>query len=331
MITSDQLTRFYEALHNQVARSFFFRTITDQIINAIPAFSSDPSILSETDIAKKTHVFVDRLLELVDLTQASPETLLDHLITLGFWHSPRHSIWFSSYVDALKNSFARDDMYRSNLLFPYLKGTSLVDIGCGSGRLTTYFRDSYRSSLRRVAGIDVHNFLSPGSDLEFYEADFSLPGQSVSQKFDTGLLLHVLHHVGAEDQTVSTFLKGVRSVVTNRLLVVEDIQISTEDLAIPLPGIEALLRRVTHEPILGRYSALDRHTQKDVLALFDVICNPLYFAAKEMEFPFGYRSISGWKQRFESNGFGLKEVYVYGFQPDRFYESCYALFVLDVK
>lgn len=93
---------------------------------------------------------------------------------------------------------------------------SLIDIGCGDGRLTGVLSES----IPRTLGVDVSEKAISLARAFWPKADFrSAPASSIQEKFEIALAVEVLEHI--PDSEVTSFIIDARNVIANggRLLI----------------------------------------------------------------------------------------------------------------
>ncbi|HWY50887.1 MAG TPA: methyltransferase domain-containing protein [Chthoniobacterales bacterium] len=129
---------------------------------------------------------------------------------------------FRRYADPNKLKLAIAQ--RSEIIFqevePLLVGSSLLDIGCGNGLIA----QSARKHFQEILLVDVVNYLLPSIDLPFAKYDDGQP-LPTERKFDTVLLLTVLHH--SFDPLL--LLRAAWRAVGKRLLIIESVFGASDD------------------------------------------------------------------------------------------------------
>lgn len=108
--------------------------------------------------------------------------------------------------------------YRSNFVIKALQPfisqkTSVLDIGCGNGIISSNIQDHFKCAL---TGTDILNYLK--RNISFVQ----MPNQTTypfdNKKFDVGLFIDVLHHMPYEQQIIA--IKGALKICS-KLLIIE--------------------------------------------------------------------------------------------------------------
>ncbi len=337
-ITQEQLetaSDFFEAFSNPAANEFVRQLMCKNYSAAIMTHHPQADSLNPDSIEARNRVLVNSIFQRIGDISKNPHFLFDIITSMSRKHSPRDAIWFPEFDQAyeaykhLSKPAARDE-----LLSPFVSGNSLVDIGCGGGDLAARFRDNHSDVLTDgVAGIDVLDWKTPGLDIDYHVLDFSREGAAAPRSYDTGMLLAVLHHAGKTDNELRTFLAGVGTAVDQRLIVEEDSIITEEDLSIlarsNVAGIKEFERTRYEQPAFNKFLGFDHSTQKAVITIIDLLSNALSVGVPEMAFPFGFRSVTEWKDLFASCGFDLERIKALGFQPGNFNQTSHVLYILN--
>lgn len=324
---------FFEAFSNPVAREFVRQAQINNYTDAIMKHHPNKEKLDRREIHQKCQLLINTIFRRLEDLQARPEFVFDIIESMGRKFERTETIWFSEYGEAYEHYKHITKLpQRDRLLFPHIVGDSLVDIGCGGGDQVAYLKKIHPGQLKRVAGIDVLDWKTPGLDIDYHVIDFSRPGARAPERYDTGLLLAVLHHAGKSEAEVDTFLTGVKTAVSKRLIVEEDVVITREDLQRKdIPGLEDISVLRQGQPILDSYLNFDSATQKQITTIFDFLANSLSVGVPAMAFPFGFWTLSDWLRIFSNNGFILNQVKILGFQKGNFNQVCHVHFILDVN
>lgn len=328
-VAHDFFTAFGNIAARQFARDIMIENYTLAIMKHHPAATS----LKEESIRAKCQTLVDTVFRRLEDIQYKPQFMYDVIKTMSRSAEDTEGIWFQEFHDAY-NQYKHTNKLetRDQILFPHVVGDSLVDIGCGGGDQVADLKSRHPEQLRRVAGIDVLNWKTDGLDIQYRVLDFSKPGTVSREKWDTGMLLAVLHHAGKTDQEIATFLQGAKTAVGKVLIVEEDVLVSPKDQRrSDIPGLEEMSSKREEQPQLDRYLKLDQESQRAATTLTDLLGNSLSVGVPEMAFPFGFRSVSEWVDLFTANGFSLNKVKVPGFQKGNFNQQCHVHFILDVE
>ena len=322
---------FFEAFANPPALSFVKAMMVRNYSDAIMTHHPNKETLDRGEIQKKCEVLIRTIFRRLEDIKRHPQFLYDAMKSMSRGVAPREAIWFAEYQDAYQKYKHVDKLgKRDDILFPHVVGDSLVDIGCGGGDQVAYLKSNHSDQLQSVAGIDVLAWKTPGLDIDYHTLDFSQPGTVAPERYDTGMLLAVLHHAGKSDQEFATFLDGVKTAVNRRLIVEEDVLVTPEDLRrTDIPGLEEIYARREEQLNLDEYLELDPASQRAAMVIVDLLGNSLSVGVPDMPFPFGFRSLSNWVDTFTANGLKLDKVKVLGFQEGNFHQVCHVLFILD--
>lgn len=162
----------------------------------------------------------------------------------------------------------------------YCKGDSLLDVGCGDGKVAWSLRDLFT----RVALTDVVPYVDSGVEIPFTlfkEGEF-LP---FADKFDTVLLLTVLHHA----QDPLQLLREVRKVTQKRCIIIES-----------LFGVDAGQK----EP-LSPLRQMAPEAQWKYAAFIDWLYNRVF--RDGVPVPYNYNTPDGWNRVFRMTGWKVVE------------------------
>jgi 2-polyprenyl-3-methyl-5-hydroxy-6-metoxy-1,4-benzoquinol methylase len=135
-------------------------------------------------------------------------------------------------------------------IMPHLAGSSLLDIGCGDGRISSLVARSH-SAFKRIQLVDVVNYVPAELELDFahYVEGRSLP--TGDESFDTVLLLTVLHH--ASDPV--GLLKLAWQAARRKLIIIESVvgigteELSNEDQIAFAAFVDWFYNRVLHDGV----------------------------------------------------------------------------------
>lgn len=326
---------FLSAMKNDIAREFTLRTMIEHYTEAVMYHHPQSKILSKEIIFKKTFNLLNHIFnEIVDLDKNS-QNLSDRLLSLGRKHPQRISEWFVEFDEAYDHYKKISKLpFIGGFLLPNLKESdSILDFGCGDGEIVSYLAEEL--GLQKFSGVDVldwrsqknkdnHNFI-------FYENDFSKEtGLMKIPSHHSGLMHAMLHHVSNEPKTIIEYLKNAKNVISDQLLVVEDVLYDKNTSYAGLPGIESLDWAKSSQPNFSKYLELEVKDQLDVITILDLLSNSLAMGIPEMNFPFGAQELSIWLSIFEESGLKLKKIQVLGFQDHLFHRMSQVLFVLEV-
>lgn len=323
---------FFKAFNNNSARDFVREAMISNYSEAIMSHHPNRSALNREEIFSRCSQMVRSIFCRLEDAARRPEFLFYVLTLLSRSHKPQESIWFPEFEAAYAEyRHNRKQIQRAQILSPFILGESLVDIGCGGGDLVAHFGKTFSGRLKKVAGIDVLDWKTPGLDIAYHILDFSQKGSRSPEEYDTGMLLAVLHHVGKTEEAVIIFLEGVRSAVRKRLIVEEDVIFTPEDLEQSFAGLGEIQNLRRQQPILDEALGFDYKTQRDIAIIIDVLANSLSVGVPEMNFPFGFRTLTEWVRIFNESGFVLNKLNILGFQKGNFNQQCHVHFILDRK
>lgn len=320
---------FFEAFNVTQARDFVRKMMIENYITAILTHHPQKELLVPEEIRRKCERLVGTIFDRIYEIRNHPERLFELMKRLSRSMAPRDDIWFDEFDAAYRNYKHNTKLSkRDSFLSPFFKGTSLVDIGCGGGDLIAYLRDQH-PELLRISGTDVVDWRTPGLDIDYHVVDFSVPGTTLPVKYDTALLMAVLHHVSSDEDAIKTFLNNVRTAVNLRLIVEEDVLLDREDLEHPKLDREDLEAKLQEQQLLRSYIEFGADVQRSITILGDVLANALSIGVPDMPFPFGFRTLTQWIRIFEESGFNIETVKVLGFQKGNFNQQCHILFILN--
>jgi SAM-dependent methyltransferase len=224
------------------------------------------------------------------------------------------SFWFNQAYHRYKTQSKPEDDFRQ--LHALIAGERLLDYGSGSGYLAARLaRGGYQ-----VITADVLDYRYPEArHLPFVRlatpTDLDLPGGSI----DTAVVQAVLHHIDPQD--LPTVLQRLAQVA-RRVLIKED----TYQVPAHLPGLADTLAR---QPLLGAFIALSLEGQFQALALIDFFANAIAQGIPQMNMPFAFKTVQGWRQALQAQGLPVIETLLLGFETGRMHKSCHAWFICE--
>jgi SAM-dependent methyltransferase len=239
---------------------------------------------------------------------------LSHLVKNVF-RKAEPEFWFNKLYNSYKREFKPQRRYTN--LRPWVKGRKILDFGCGDG-LTSYVLER---NGHQVYLTDVLDYRAPAArHLPFIRMEDPQALPYLDQKFDTGIILAVLHHMQEED--IVAVLLGMHKLCS-RLIIEEDCYLVTKAA---VPSFEQVLLK---DHFLREFSELQDHDQLRYLMFVDFFANAITQGILEMDLPFNFRTVEEWQRLFEQQGFRLVETLLLGFQEGFFNRSCHTWFVLD--
>ncbi len=295
------------ALQNQAAVSFvrtsltsgyqeFFPTRIDQVEAMLDEALDQLSQSQQKDIDPRA---------LVNDTSS----LLEHVFKKG-----QHSFWFNHIYHQYKTQTKPDTEFQQ--LKTLITGERVLDFGCGSGYLAA-----------RLARGGYQVFTTDVLDYRYDEARYlpfiqmasptDIPYPDVSM--DTALVQAVLHHIDPGD--LPQVIQGLAKVARH-VLIKED----TYNLPADLPGLAEV---AASQPLLKTFMGMPSNTQYQVLVLIDFFANAVAQGLPEMNMPFAFRSVSGWREVLPANGLRISKTLVAGFEPGRMHKSCHVWFICE--
>jgi SAM-dependent methyltransferase len=222
--------------------------------------------------------------------------------------------WFNQVYAGYKSNFKPKRRFQN--LEEWLKGDTLLDLGCGDG-LTSYEiqQHGYRVYLSDV--LDYRHPKAQGLPFQSMPNPHEIPFPR--QNFDMALSFAVLHHVAEQD--LLPLLSELRQRA-RRVIVEED------SYAVPreVRGYEQAYRE---DQQFRAYAHLPLADQVRYLMFVDYFANAITQGLVEMEIPFHFRSVGEWWEIFSKSGFEVKQTRLMGFQQGFFNRSCHVWFLLE--
>ena len=326
---------FSHAFSNKVAREFVHKTMIDHYVEAILFHHPLKNQLNASDIKNKVTLLVDHIFTKLEPTISEPSELYELLLKLGRKNPNRDSQWFAEFDQAY-------DYYKQHgklpsiglFLVPNLTGyQSIIDFGCGDGEIAVYLRRLL--GLPQISGVDILDWRSDKNRMDqafkFYQHDFSdskIPPEIPVHEI--GIMHAMLHHVSRDPEKIIGYLQNAKQIISQKILVVEDVLYSPEDNKASLQGMETLQIAARSQPHFAKYLNLSLEEQKAVIIILDLLSNSLAMGVPEMNFPFGAQRLTDWITIFEKSGLKVKEIKVLGFQEHLFHRMSQCLFILEV-
>ena len=228
-----------------------------------------------------------------------------------FFKSEGIESWFSSGYSSYKSQ--RKPMQDFNNLADAIKGSTVLDFGCGRGHLAVLIAragfDCYTTDVMdyRCADAGVLPFRQMASPVDVPYPD---------DMFDSAIVKTVLHHVDATDLT--PLLNNLRRVA-RRLIIEED------TYAVPAASLGPAAGQVE----ITEFNKLDDRDQFRVLVLIDFFGNAVAQGLVDMNFGCQFKRISEWHSLFDSFGLRIAETELAGFRPGNIHKTCQVRFVVD--
>lgn len=312
---------FFQGFSRPRAREFFRMNLVHSYAEAIMAHHPESERLDPFAISCKVVEFIDRLFGLLDRFNFG-----DHEEFLLEINKRRASFW--ELVEAHRNyrAFCKQEK-RFDYLSRYVKGKSLVDVGCGSGELLNFIATHVKERFLKLTGIEIGDFRKGKEGFGLQVLDLRHKTALEPIMAETGLLLSTLHHIDKDKETIVGFLKNVRSLGMEKLIVEEDVLVSEQDLRLPIKGISSIAAVSQKQFKLKKYLQLPLEDQHAVTTMADYLSNSM-FGAYSMPFPFAFQTLSDWCEIFERAGWEVDEFEMLGFQQSNFNQVCHALFIL---
>ena len=301
--------------------------IQEQTLRTVCQALKDPSALAFVRLSLKAgyHEFYPAYTALVDrmvdesferLATSDPQTLAQTMQTLlkESFRKDDPSFWFNQIYHDYKTRLKPETDFQQ--LKAMIKGSRLLDYGCGSGYLSVRLaRGGYQ-----VVTTDVLDYrYEEAQQLLFVKmsspTDIAYPGVDI----DTALVQAVLHHIDPAD--LPKVIQGLTHIAKH-VLIKED----TYDLPCSLPGMAETL---ASQPLLRQFTDLPRTAQFQALVLIDFFANAIAQGIPEMNMPFEFKSVAEWEQALEANGLKVAQIHLAGFEPGRMHKSCHVWFECD--
>lgn len=314
----DWMNYFMTCVRNRTATQFFLDATIPSVANAIIDAHPRKAELHLPEVLKKTEntfTSIIRLISELDLNSTKNP--------YSYLHEIRSQVLFPELLEAFGPSLNEALHFRSEFVLQHIQGNSVLDIGCGTGTMLEYLK--MKSPGLDLFGIDPYIQKSQ-TGIKFSDVDLTAEGSVSPYQADTGLLFHVIHHMGDQDSKVLSFLKRLDHTSAKRLLVIEDTLLDSATYNRFLQMNPSLKENTS----LTNYMKLSPEDQHAVLSLIDVIVNVGIFGLQYMPFPFLYKDPTQWEKLFNEAGWIVKSVLpIKTFDQRYFFHGPYVFFVLE--
>jgi SAM-dependent methyltransferase len=298
--------RFSDLLSNPQVFNFSRRTITESYVACAPGHEEEMRVLLERAFALLVAARGDER-----RLQKSVALLIDEV-----FRKADPDFWFNRLYLHYKQEFKPRKRFRQ--LRPWLQGKRVLDLGCGSGRLSLQLaQGGFEPALT-----DVLDYRAPEArHLPFARMEQPLRIPYADGAFDSAVVMAVLHHVAP--QNLALLLQELRRV-TRRVIVEED--------SFELPAdLEGLGGRLAQDAQLRAFVALPPEDQLRYTMFLDYFANAITQGLPQMETPFDFKTVREWQRLFAEQGFTVRQTLLQGFQRGHFNRTCHVWFVLDVE
>ncbi|SEO15092.1 Methyltransferase domain-containing protein [Rhodospirillales bacterium URHD0017] len=234
------------------------------------------------------------------------------------WRVHLNRVYFLDY-EATRWEYMHEQVLRK--IVPSSRLGRCLDIGCGRGCVTAQLVSSGLAD--EATGIDAAGFepewnervaIGKRNNLEFARISHLELGDWMQRqpKFDTILLLYVLHH--SSDYWVTRTLRSIKEGLapTSRLIVLED-SCSAERKA-----------RFDNEQVADTWQELASNSEVyaltdayDVQVVLDFVAVQLLAGFKDVEMPCTYKRMDEWEDLFRRVGFAIDQTDYLGFPTKR--------------
>lgn len=290
---------------NPIVYAFSKKVLTQSYVECVPGF--------ENEMLQLMQEAFDSLAESKD-NEMQFNATLGHLVREVF-RKGDPGFWFNQIYQTYKHGYKPQQRFKN--LQPWLVGKKVLDTGCGDG-LTS--RELHKNGYQ-VYLTDVLDYRAPESrQFPFVRMEDPQALPYTDQRFDTGIVMAVLHHMDEED--LLPVLSDLHQLC-GRLIIEEDCYQVTGSA---VPRLEHVLQK---DPFLREFVSLSIEDQLRYLMFVDFFANAITQGILEMEIPFNFRTVSEWQTLFEQQGFRVVETLMLGFQEGFFNRSCHTWFILD--
>lgn len=198
---------------------------------------------------------------------------------------------------------------------PYIKG-KVLDFGSNGG----YYALELSSKGYDVETTDVLDCRDESAKhIPFIKMEKPNKVPFKKNSFDTVIVKTVFHHI--DNRYLIDVLKSLRNI-SHRIIIKEDIfGVKEEDF------LESDI--LEKDVFLREYIALGERGQFNALALVDYFGNIIAHGIDNMDLPFNFKKIDGWKALLSSAGFKVNKIKWYGFEKTKLHQSLQAWMICD--
>ena len=291
--TTPALELFSRAFQNPVSKEFQKNALSWQFYHAILSHHSFGSNLSADLIKAKTSQLINLLF--YQLSQKDFEKAAE------LFSSP---FIFDEFSNAYGNFVNfRHPKKRQTFLSPYFYGQSLAFIGKEDPLLKHLILDS-RPHFSQMSSISNTGTL---------------------KRHDSALITSFLHNM----PDPKAMLNNISSSGFKRLFVEEEVLVSKEDQALPLPGINEIWVAALQSPFMKVFLQMSIEEQLQSCRIAEFIEELCMHADHNVAFLGQFNTIAYWVKLFTETGWRVDKIKFFGFSQDEFKPVCKALFILS--
>jgi SAM-dependent methyltransferase len=224
--------------------------------------------------------------------------------------------WFNQVYRDYKRNYKPGRRFAE--LQPLLLGRRILDLGCGNG-LTSLVLEQHGYQVFLTDVLDYRDMRARHLAFQPMTDAGTIPFSG--ERFDSALVIAVLHHV--REENILAILRNLHA--TSRRVIIEE---DTYQVPEHLPGLENVL---AEDSQLQSFMRLNPNDQLGFLMFMDYFANALTQGISAMHIPFNFKTVTEWQHIFAENGFSVQKTIVKGFQAGLFNRSCHVWFVLDAE
>lgn len=227
--------------------------------------------------------------------------------------------WFPQAYNSYRIERAEKDF---KLIFPYLKGSEILDFGCGMGHLDAVLNQN-GFVVTQADVIDYENKVTREDEkIKFKKMSSPTDIEYPDKRFDTIIIWQVLHHIDEKD--LFPILSGL-SKIGGRLIINEEIYGNGD-------GVKGFSQSISEQKELSRYMALEEKVQLQILGIIDHISNSMFrLSEHEMNIPLRYKPVDQWNAVISKAGFDIEGTYSIGIKEYKWHPDPQILIVADSK